>query len=100
MNLPNRIKLSTLAMIPALCLIAYTPAQAAVKHPHFKVTQAQAEQIALKKESGKIKSAEVEHENGRWIYSFDVQHGTQVREVNVDANTGKVVEDSLDNGTD
>ncbi len=100
MKLLTRIKIAPLALMSALCLLAYTPAQAAIKHPPLKLNQAQAEKIALAKESGTIKSAEVEHEKGRWIYSFDVQHGTQVREVNVDANTGKVVEDSLDNGKD
>jgi hypothetical protein len=40
------------------------------------------------------KSSELEKEHGRWIYSFDVATTDGVHEVNVDANTGKVVEDS------
>jgi uncharacterized membrane protein YkoI len=60
----------------------------------------EAKKIALSKESGTIKSQELEHEKGRWIYSFDIKHEQQVHEVNVDANTGEVVEDSVESPAD
>jgi uncharacterized membrane protein YkoI len=42
---------------------------------------------------GKIESAEIEDENGRLIYSFDINTAGKsgIDEVNVDAHTGKVV---------
>lgn len=63
---------------------------------HAKLTKHQAKAIATKKESGTVQSGELEHENGRWIYSFDIKAGNQIHEVNVDANTGAVVEDSVE----
>lgn len=64
--------------------------------PAPKITMDAAKTIALKKEAGTIKSSELEKEKGRWIYSFDVQTPTSLHEVNVDANTGDVVEDSVE----
>ncbi len=63
---------------------------------HAKLTQQQAKAIALTKEQGTVQSGELEHEKGRWIYSFDIKNGSAIHEVNVDANTGAVVEDSVE----
>ena len=60
----------------------------------------QAKATALQKENGTIKSSELEKEHGRWIYSFDISSAEGVHEVNVDANTGKVVEDSKETAVD
>jgi uncharacterized membrane protein YkoI len=48
--------------------------------------------IASKQVASKIKSGELEKENGKWIYSFDVSNnkGT-ITEVNIDAYTGAVI---------
>jgi Peptidase propeptide and YPEB domain len=61
-----------------------------------KISMRQAEKTALAKEPGKIKSKELEKENGKIIYSFDVQTKAGIHEVNVDAVTGEVVEDSVE----
>ncbi len=87
----------------ALTLVSTLPAALAyAATPKTKLTMDDAKKIALTKEAGTIKSGELEHEKGRWIYSFDVNatKRNQVREVNVDANTGQVVEDSLDTPAD
>lgn len=57
-----------------------------------KIGMAKAKAIALKNASGKIQSSELEHEKGKWIYSFDIRNakGT-ISEVNIDAYTGTVV---------
>lgn len=57
-----------------------------------KIGMARAKAIALKQAPGKIQSSELEHENGRWIYSFDIRNrkGT-ITEANIDAYTGVVV---------
>lgn len=62
--------------------------------PQPKITMGQAKTIALRKEPGTITSSELEKEHGRWIYSFDIATAGGVHEVNVDANTGRVLEDS------
>ena len=65
-----------------------------------KISRADAEKIALAKEPGTIKEGELEKEHGKVIYSFDIQTRSGVHEVNVDAVTGKVVEDSVESAAD
>jgi hypothetical protein len=79
----------TLALLPAG--IAQTKA---------KVSMAGARTAALDVENGKIKSAELEKEKGKQIYSFDIQMPDGLHEVNVDAVTGKVVEDAIESAQD
>jgi DNA-binding protein YbaB len=61
-----------------------------------KITMEQAQKAALAKEAGKIKSKEVEREKGRLIYSFDIKTADGIHEVNIDAMTGEVVEDTVE----
>jgi len=61
-----------------------------------KISRVDAEKIALAREPGTIKEGELEKEHGKVIYSFDIQTSNGVHEVNVDAITGKVVEDSVE----
>lgn len=57
-----------------------------------KITMAQARATALKKAPGTVKSAELENEHGKLIYSFDIATSkTAITEVNVDAMNGKIV---------
>ncbi len=57
-----------------------------------KITMAQARATAHKRASGKIEGEELEKENGKLIYSFDIRNtkGT-ITEVQVDAKTGSIV---------
>lgn len=68
--------------------------------PKPKLTKVAAEKIALAKHPGKIKSAELETEKGRLIYSFDIQTKHGIYEVGVDANDGTVVEDKMESAAD
>ena len=61
-----------------------------------KITMEQAQKTALAKEPGKIKSKELEREKGRLIYSFDIKTADGIHEVNIDAMTGEVVEDTVE----
>ena len=61
-----------------------------------KITMAQAQKIALDTEPGTIKSREIERENGKLIFSFDIQTKKGIHEINVDAITGQVVENSVE----
>ncbi len=58
----------------------------------------QAKKIALKAFPGKILHQEIEHEKGSsdLCYSFDIKRGNIVREVGVDAMTGKVFKNDMD----
>ena len=59
-----------------------------------KVGIERARTIALKAHPGKIISEELEKEKGGsgLRYSFDIKHGTVTQEVEIDALTGKVLE--------
>lgn len=76
------------------------PLKGASLLPQAKVTLKQARATALAKEHGSIIDQELERENGGLRFSFDVKVGKVVHEVGVDAVSGKIVEDSIDNGND
>ena len=61
-----------------------------------KITIDQARSIALKAHAGTITDEELEKEKGGsgLRYSFDIKSGNVVYEVGVDAETGKVLENS------
>jgi Peptidase propeptide and YPEB domain len=61
-----------------------------------KITMEQAQKTALAKEAGKIQSKEIEREKGKLIYSFDIKMADGIHEVNIDATTGEVVEDTVE----
>lgn len=57
-----------------------------------KIGMTKARTIALAKTSGKIEGSELEKENGKLVYSFDIRNakGT-ITEVQIEAYTGAVV---------
>jgi len=91
---PIRASVITLALVVSWApfnLSAQQNEAELLKQAH--VTKYQAKRIALAKvKRGKIKSAELEKENGVLIWSFDIaQPGRKdVTEVWVDATTGKI----------
>jgi hypothetical protein len=73
-----------------------TESQAALKK-EAKISMKKARSIALKTAPGKISSAELERENGKLIYSFDIKTGgSDTTEVNVDAMTGDVISSKVE----
>jgi len=60
------------------------------------IKMADAEKIALKAFNGKIEKKELERENGKLRYSFEIEKGEITHEVAVDAKTGKVVENKIE----
>ncbi len=86
-----------LACFSTLILLTLGASYAA---PKTKLSMADAKTVALARESGSVKSGELEHEKGRWIYSFDIDREGHTREVNVDADTGRVVEDKQETAAD
>lgn len=80
------------------CLANYALATDARAEP--KITKDQARAIALARHQGTVKSSELEKEHGKLVYSFDIQTAEGIREVQVDAMTGKVVEDTIESAAD
>lgn len=94
-------------IIPILAVAAAVgTASAALAYPgqqlssQAKITMAQARAMATKAVPGKITSSELEKENGKLRYSFDIKTERGMREVGVDAMSGKVVENSAETGND
>ncbi len=93
------MKQKTILAIAALAITSSTGAfayegsgfekQANIKMP-------QAEKIALKAFNGKIEKKELERENGKLRYSFEIENGEITHEVAVDAKSGKVLENKIE----
>ena len=88
-----------LLLASAIAIPAVAENQAALR-AKAKITLEAARQTALAKEPGTVKSEELEKENGKLIYSFDINTPNGIHEVAVDAITGTVVEDSIESAAD
>ncbi len=88
-----------LTVVLSLIVLQGTMSAFAAKPPKVKVSASQANHIALKKFPGKIvgKTA-LENEEGKWQYGVLVRSGKTLREVMVNAKTGKI--DSVEVTTD
>src|SRR5947209_1840303 len=76
----------------ALCGFVLVGILSVEAKPKHKIGMARATAIAKQHAHGTLKSKELEKEKGRWIYSFEFRAGGgKIREVNIDAYTGKVV---------
>jgi len=63
-----------------------------------KLSMKQARAIAVKAAPGKVNSGELERENGKLIYSFDIRTAKHtITEVNVNAMDGTVVDTQVEN---
>ena len=91
-----------LAVFAASTSIAGEESQSALRK-QATVTEAQATKSALAKvPNGTIKSSELERENGRLIWSFDIAKAKtrNITEVQVDAKTGKIVSNQTETPAD
>ncbi len=86
--------LGLLLMAGALSALAYEGEKLS-KDAKITITEARA--IALKTQPGKITEEELEKENGSLRYSFEIEAGQTSHEVSIDAQTGKVLENTVEN---
>ncbi|USK74769.1 PepSY domain-containing protein [Peribacillus frigoritolerans] len=61
-----------------------------------KVSRDQAEKIALKAVDGQVTDMELDSESGTLVYELEIKQGLKEYDVVVDATTGKVLKDQLD----
>jgi hypothetical protein len=100
----NAMKSSHIMLVLSACLLGFgsaTLASTTSGTTHHssqatkpKVSMSTARKTALAKVPGaRVESEELEHEHGKLVYSFDLKVADKpgVEEVQVDANTGKVV---------
>ncbi|MFY0783600.1 PepSY domain-containing protein [Peribacillus simplex] len=61
-----------------------------------KISMDQAEKIALKEVDGQVTDAELDSENGILVYELEISQGQKEYDVVIDATTGKVLKNQLD----
>jgi uncharacterized membrane protein YkoI len=61
-----------------------------------KLTPVEAQKIALKKVPGKVLETDLDKDFGTVVYDVVIYDGTTVKEINLDANTGKILNVALD----
>jgi uncharacterized membrane protein YkoI len=78
-----------------LALLLGVPACGGREHqPTVPVRLEDARRTALAQVPGEVQEEELEEENGRWVYEFDIKPAdpaAPVKEVVVDAHTGQVL---------
>lgn len=85
-------KVITAVFVALMAAGLYAAETQAQLQKEAKISMRKAKSIAIKQvPGGKIKSAELEREGGKLIYSFDIKGTKGITEVNVDATNGKVV---------
>lgn len=62
-----------------------------------KISMEEAEKIALKQVEGQITDLEADMENGSLIYELEIKEGQKEYDIDIDANTGKVLKVDMDN---
>ncbi|MBI2801123.1 MAG: PepSY domain-containing protein [Gammaproteobacteria bacterium] len=85
-----------LVLVGIAALSTTVSAVNAKANPPAKLSIKQAQSIALDIAPGVVVDAEYEQESGAWRYSFDIRQGQRIHEIGVDANSGKIVEDSYE----
>lgn len=62
-------------------------------HPMYntRISREEAIQIALQQVRGRVFKAELDTENGRWVYEIGIRVNYAVYEVTVDATTGQII---------
>ncbi|WP_203362852.1 PepSY domain-containing protein [Bacillus sp. REN10] len=65
--------------------------QASKKNSFVKISHEQAKQIALKEVKGTVRDIDLERNNGEWIYEVEIKTTKGEREVDVHAQTGKIL---------
>ncbi len=91
----NALRTMRLTLLLGVGSMTGIAATAAAETHQAKVAIADARAKALSLVAGKLVKEELEHEDGRWIYSFEIkptgEKGKLIKEVNIDADTGALV---------
>ena len=64
------------------------------------ITEEQAIEIALGKVSGRVIEVETEREDGRLLYEIAIKDGSDITEVEIDAETGEILEIEREDDSD
>jgi hypothetical protein len=85
-------------------ILSLSPALAATSQnspPKDAIPLEKAQAAALKRVAGTVKESELEHEAGKWVYSFDILgRDKKIHEVWVDARNGKVTHHKIESSAE
>lgn len=98
----SKTLIALLAILPTVPVALSMAHAATTRHAtsHARITMAQANAIALKKFPGKLtQKTTLENEEGSWQYGVMVRSGRTLREVMVDANSGKIANVEVTNAS-
>ena len=97
----NVLQTMSLTLVLGVASVTGIVATAAAETHQAKIALADARAKALGLVAGKLVAEELEHEDGRWIYSFEIkptgETGKLIKEVNIDADTGALVNIDTEN---
>lgn len=97
----NVLRTVSLTLLLGAASVTGIVATAAAETHQAKIAIADARATALRLVAGKLVAEELEHEGGRWIYSFEIrptgETGKSIKEVNIDADTGALVSIDTEN---
>ncbi len=96
----KHVSASFAVALATCCLATGFGPNAALARDHqthqAKIALSDARATALARAPGTVVDEELEHERGRWIYSFEIrpqgEKGKLIEEVNVDADSGVIVD--------
>ena len=82
------------AVLPLLMMLGCSTFLYAQAPAKTTLNMAQARAIAQMHAQGKIVKEELEKEQGRWRYSFDIREKGRIHEIGIDAMSAAIVEDA------
>lgn len=98
----NRINASLIVAVFLAVIPNLSFATPKTQPPKNRISMEKAREIAKLKADGQIKSEELEYEDGKWIYSFDMQapNDKHILEVHVDAISGHFLDSHVETAAD
>jgi uncharacterized membrane protein YkoI len=88
------VKTLSIAIVSILSAAACGCGSSSKQPPTVPISLETARQTALAQIPGQVEEEELEEEDGKWVYEFDIRPptvGAAKREISIDANTGAVV---------
>ena len=82
----------------ALLVLIWSSLALSAHAPKDRISMERAQKIATDAQVGTIESKELEHEHGKWVYSFDIRGSDKkmIHEIQVDAKNGTIVSQKIE----
>ena len=93
------MQISLVAVLLAVASCGSTQGSQTSPPPNVPISIDAARQTALARVAGQVQEEELEEEDGRWVYEFDIKPSdaaSPVQEVVVDANSGQIIKVEAD----